>query len=85
VKRKSYVDKWQKCIDAEFSEEMKEVEERMRSWPVDKLQREGFALFDLSARPTGSLFDDVVLKFYYDDGASLPTHKFMNGDMVRCE
>ncbi|CAK9854930.1 unnamed protein product [Sphagnum jensenii] len=73
------------ALSSELNEEMEGMKERLREWSKQRLQDEGFTLFDLSVRPDGQLYRDQVFRFFYLHGNSglLPSHhQFSQGDMV---
>jgi hypothetical protein len=45
--RKSYFDLYSKLLSFEIQEEMKQVDDRLLSWPKSKLIRDGCTLFDV--------------------------------------
>lgn len=62
---------------------MKEVEARRKKWTRARLEREGFAIFELKASMTGSTTaGESILRFGMADGSSLPYHQFQPGDVV---
>jgi len=50
------------ALDAEFEEEWAEAEARLHSWPRERLEDEGLALFGAWAEPDGALMSDAVVR-----------------------
>ncbi|CAM6126000.1 unnamed protein product [Calypogeia fissa] len=80
----SYRSRFTRALEAELTEEMVTMKDRIKTWSKKRLQDEGLALFDLSVRPDGQLYKDTVLRFYNSQGNGfLPTyHEFSHGDVV---
>ena len=69
----------QELVNIEFQEEKRQVEERLRQWPVEKLVAEGLALSNLQVKRSGEFFGDPLIEF------SLPSaqpHDFQSGDWL---
>ncbi|KAG0567437.1 hypothetical protein KC19_7G135000 [Ceratodon purpureus] len=80
-----YRSRFAAALTAELEEELEAMKKRLRQWPKQRLQNEGFALFDLSVRADGRLYRDLVFRFSspQERGGLLPSqHQFSHGDMV---
>ena len=49
-------------LQSQLEEEMARAEERLNTWPTDRLQREGYALFGLRGLHDGTLQKDAVVR-----------------------
>lgn len=64
-------------LQAELDEEQHTVEERLRQWPLSRLQSEGLVLTNMAAgNKRGSLFGKIVLPLSLQQGGELPFHRF---------
>jgi hypothetical protein len=79
----TYFARFHNIIREEYQYEKRLVEDRLRKWPVRRLQREGFALLDLAISPKGNLFQEKVFRFSLGSDKKLPFHRFGVGDTVR--
>jgi len=70
-----------RLIGWELDDEMTQVERRLAGWSKARLSAAGLALFDLSARSSGWLFGQRVLRLRGPEN-SLPSHRFKQGDIV---
>lgn len=53
------------------------MEERLRQWPLSRLQSEGLVLTNMAAgNKRGSLFGKIVLPLSLQQGGELPFHRF---------
>lgn len=66
-------------VDAELAAEQALVRERLQSWPLTRLQREGLVLLGLTAVKRGSLYGQTIWVVRQADRRSgqLPFHRFM--------
>jgi regulator of nonsense transcripts 1 len=82
-KREAYIDKFKKLLELELKEDLKEVEMRRRKWSRERLQREGFSVFDLKGTSSGTTMNgEAILRFRSTDDSALPYHQFQPGDVV---
>ena len=59
------------------------MESRRKRWSKERLEREGFAIFDLKASVTGTTTSgESILRFSLAQGGQLPYHQFQPGDVV---
>ncbi|DBA71486.1 TPA: hypothetical protein ACH3X2_14306 [Trebouxia sp. C0005] len=70
------------ALEAEHTEEWQLAEERLSTWPEQRLKEEGLALFGLSASPDGSLYKDSIIRFWGPRPHGLPYHSLSQGDIV---
>ena len=82
ARRQDYHSYYTKMIDLELEDEMKNIDERLKSWSNRRLEDAGLVLFKLKGRTSGWLFNERVLTFQADNGQELPWHKFGQGDIV---
>ncbi|GJQ15131.1 hypothetical protein GpartN1_g6922.t1 [Galdieria partita] len=68
-------------LDMEMEAEQEQVKQRLK-WSRERLEKEGLALFDLSAKLDGSLYGQGVAQFY--SNAKLPYNRMTQGDYVLC-
>jgi len=68
-------------LDMEMETEQEQVKQRLK-WSREKLEREGLALFDLSAQMDGALYGQGIVKFFSLN--KLPYHRMSQGDLVLC-
>ena len=71
-----------RLIRWELDDELAMTEERLRNWSNSKLQANGIALFDLTAKPDGWLFGQRVVRLRNGTGGKFGTHRFRQGDIV---
>eukprot|EP00439_Symbiodinium_sp_Y106_P012920 s4896_g1.t2 len=69
----------QELVNIEFQEEKRQVEERLRNWPVEKLVAEGLALSNLQVKRDGEFFGDPLIEFSFP---SAQPHDFQSGDWL---
>ncbi|CAE7403488.1 car [Symbiodinium sp. CCMP2592] len=69
----------QELVNIEFQEEKRQVEERLRHWPVEKLVAEGLALSNLQVKRDGEFFGDPLIEFSFP---SAQPHDFQSGDWL---
>jgi regulator of nonsense transcripts 1 len=55
-------EKYAKALRLELEEEMARAEERLESWPKERLAKEGYALFNLRGLHDGNLQRDAVVR-----------------------
>ena len=55
-------EKFAKALRLELEEEMERAEERLRTWPKERLRSEGYALFGLRGLHDGTLQKDAVVR-----------------------
>ena len=85
---RQYHDHWRRLIDLEWAEEERSVTERLESWSLGRLEREGLCLTGLHHRATGRYYDRLLLRFdtesYMSAGRDQPhrRHEFQVGDAV---
>ncbi len=76
-----------RCIEQELKEEQLQVEERLRTWSLERLIREGYTLTYCQARFHGRLFDKRIVRFS-QQREKMFSHIFTHGDLVtisRCD
>jgi regulator of nonsense transcripts 1 len=72
-----------KLLEVELKEDLKEVEERRKHWSKQRLQREGYAVFEMKGSMSGSTAaGESIMRFTMSDGSPLPYHQFQAGDVV---
>ena len=85
-------ERFAKGLKCELEEEMALAEERLNTWPRERLVAEGYAILGVRAKYEGTLQRDslVRLTIPYKDaseanplGQELPYHRFTTGDMVQ--
>ena len=81
-RRQDYHSYYTKMIDLELEDEMKNIDERLKTWSNRRLEDAGLVLFKLKGRTSGWLFNERILTFQADNGQELPWHKFGQGDIV---
>lgn len=79
----TYFARHHNVIREEYQYEKAIVEDRLKTWSLKRLQKEGVTLLNLNADIEGSLYQDSVLRFHLRDFVPLPFHKFVVGDSVR--
>ena len=60
---RQYHDHWRRLLDLEWAEEERSVTERLESWSLARLVREGLCLTGLHHRATGRYYDRLLLRF----------------------
>jgi hypothetical protein len=72
-------DRWHPLVDAELAAEQAVVHERLQTWPLARLQREGLVLLSLTAARRGSLYGQTIWVMRQADRRSglLPFHRFV--------
>jgi hypothetical protein len=60
---RQYHDHWRRLLDLEWAEEERSVTERLESWSLARLEREGLCLTGLYHRGTGRYYDRLLLRF----------------------
>ena len=82
----TYFARFHNILRDEFQYEKEAVEERLKTWPVGKLAKEGFTLFNLYGSSKGSGYQEQVFRFKVGSGKKgnkpLPFHRFSVGDSV---
>lgn len=78
---KPYKNHFQKYLDIEKEEEEAEINERLVSWPVHRLQHEGYAILGCTAKKHGKFFGKKVVRVFGPNGY-MPFHKFSDGDIL---
>jgi hypothetical protein len=63
-------EKYAKALRLELEEEMARAEERLESWPKERLAKEGYALFRLRGLHDGNLQRDAVVRVLIPRGKS---------------
>lgn len=61
---------------------------RRKKWSNERLQREGFSIFDLKGNASGmTMTGETIIKFRMSDDSSLPYHQLQPGDVIvmRCK
>ena len=81
-RRQDYHSYYNKMIDWELEDEMKNIDERLKSWSNRRLEDAGLAIFKLKGRTAGWLFSERILSFQAESGNELPWHRFGQGDIV---
>lgn len=79
----TYFARFHNLLRDEYQFEKKVIEDRLKTWPLQRLVKEGFALTNLKAFSKGFLYQDKVYRFKLVTGLQLPFHKFSVGDTVR--
>lgn len=79
----TYFARHHNVIREEYQYEKAIVEDRLKTWSLKRLQKEGVTLVNLNADMKGSLYQDSVIRFHLRDFVPLPVHKFIAGDSVR--
>tara|TARA_B100000287_G_scaffold365124_1_gene359683 strand:+ start:681 stop:2717 length:2037 start_codon:yes stop_codon:yes gene_type:complete len=81
-RRQDYHSYYNKMIDWELEDEMKNIDERLKSWSNRRLEDAGLAIFKLKGRTNGWLFSERIISFQAESGKELPWHRFGQGDIV---
>ena len=81
-RRQDYHSFYKKMIDWELEDEIKNIEERLKTWSNRRLEDAGLAIFRLKGRTSGWLFSDRILTFQSEKSEELPWHRFGQGDIV---
>ena len=81
-RRQDYHSFYKKLINWELEDELKNIDERLKSWSNRRLEDAGLALFKLKGRTAGWLFSERIISFQAENGEELPWHKFGQGDIV---
>jgi hypothetical protein len=79
----TYFARFHNIIREEYQFEKKLIQDRLKTWSTRRLQKEGYALMELSPMNRGFLFQDKVFRFMKGSKADLGYHKFTSGDIVR--
>ena len=82
ARRQDYHSYYNKMIDWELEDEMKNIDERLKSWSNRRLEDAGLAIFKLKGRTSGWLFSERIVTFQAENGGELPWHRFGQGDIV---
>eukprot|EP00775_Hariotina_reticulata_P011967 gene11967-12110_t len=70
--------RWHPLVDQELAAEQALVKERLSSWPLQRLVREGLVLLGLTAAKRGSFFGTPVWVMRpATRGVQLPFHRFV--------
>ena len=81
----TYFARFHNILRDEFQYEKEAVEERLKTWPVGKLAKEGFTIFNLYGSSKGSVYQEQVFRFKVGSGKKgnkpLPFHRFSVGDL----
>ena len=81
----TYFARFHNVLREEFQYE-KRAEERLKTWPVSRLAKEGFTLFNMHGQSKGGPYQDQVFRFKLREkkGQSkpLPFHRFSVGDSI---
>ncbi|KAG2444932.1 hypothetical protein HXX76_001668 [Chlamydomonas incerta] len=77
-----YVARFAPLVQMELDEERRQVEERLRQWPLGRLRGEGLALTELRGARRGAYLGKAVLRMTAADGGELPFHRFTSGTLV---
>eukprot|EP00271_Cylindrocystis_brebissonii_P021965 TRINITY_DN8193_c0_g1_i1.p1 TRINITY_DN8193_c0_g1~~TRINITY_DN8193_c0_g1_i1.p1 ORF type:complete len:667 (+),score=143.57 TRINITY_DN8193_c0_g1_i1:194-2194(+) len=82
--KKAYGLRLETALKAELELEVEEEQERLKNWSSERLEREGYAIFDLQAKVDGSLYRDRIVRFIGGgtDGILPSTNQFSHGAMV---
>ncbi|KAG2481971.1 hypothetical protein HYH03_019078 [Edaphochlamys debaryana] len=78
----AYVGRFAPLVQMELEEERRQVEARLRSWPLPRLRSEGLVLTDLRGAVRGSYLGKAVVRLTAADGGELPYHRFTSGALV---
>lgn len=82
----TYFARFHNVLRDEFQYEKEAVEERLKTWPVGKLAKEGFTIFNLYGHSKGSVYQEQVFRFKVGSDKKgskpLPFHRFSVGDSV---
>ena len=81
-RRQDYHSYYNKMIDWELEDEMKNIDERLKSWSNRRLEDAGLAIFKLKGRNNGWLFSERIISFQAESSKELPWHRFGQGDIV---
>lgn len=80
----TYFARFHNLIREEYQHEKSLIEARIKTWSKQKLEREGYSLFNMVPAPKGNLFQDKIFRFSYKEvGSLMPFHRFTVGDTVR--
>ena len=79
----TYFARLHNIIREEYQYEKSLVEERLQTWPINRLKNEGYTIFNLLSTFKGSLYQDNIYRFHLRDYELLPFHKFSVGDSIR--
>eukprot|EP00897_Mesotaenium_endlicherianum_P003105 jgi/Mesen1/2822/ME000172S01972 len=81
--RGRYKGRFSDALKAELDAEMSALQERFK-WPREKLQKEGYALFDMRPRLDSRIYKDRLVRFVGTgpEGLLPPANQFSQGDMV---
>jgi hypothetical protein len=73
------IHRWHPLVDAELATEQALVRERLQTWSLARLQREGLVLLGLTAVRRGSLYGQTIWVMRQADrrAGQLPFHRFM--------
>ncbi|GIM05113.1 hypothetical protein Vretimale_9531, partial [Volvox reticuliferus] len=78
----AYVARFAPLVQMELEEERRQVDERLRVWPMGRLRSEGLVLTDLRAVRRGSYLGKAIVRLTAADGGELPFHRFTSGTLV---
>ncbi|GLC67816.1 hypothetical protein PLESTF_000610500 [Pleodorina starrii] len=78
----SYVARFAPLVQMELDEERRQVEERLRVWPLPRLRSEGLVLVGLRATRRGSYLGKAIVRLTAEEGGELPFHRFTSGTLV---
>ncbi|GIL65861.1 hypothetical protein Vafri_19510, partial [Volvox africanus] len=78
----AYVARFAPLVQMELEEERRQVEERLRVWPMGRLRSEGLVLTDVRAVRRGSYLGKAIVRLTAADGGELPFHRFTSGTLV---
>lgn len=81
-RRQDYHSFYKMMIDWELEDEIKNIEDRLKSWSNKRLEDAGLAIFRLKGRTSGWLFSERILTFKSEKDEELPWHRFGQGDIV---
>ncbi|RAH15488.1 MAG: hypothetical protein CMB56_003125 [Methanobacteriota archaeon] len=81
-RRQDYHSYYKMMIDWELEDEIKNIEDRLKTWSNKKLEDAGLAIFRLKGRTSGWLFGERILTFKSEKDDELPWHRFGQGDIV---
>ena len=79
--RRLYHDHWRRLVELEWEAEQTVVLERLKDWPLSRLEREGLCLTGLQHRSTGRFFERPLHRFSMRPRREA-RHEFQVGDAV---
>jgi len=79
----TYFARFHNIIRIEYLHEKNIIENRIKTWSLKKLIKEGYTLIDLYAKPKGKLFQDKVYRLTPSDNNKFGYHRFTSGDIIR--